>query len=141
ALLEATAGTGASAHGPSGRRLGIDDPYAGPKSLLLAVVADANRCRAVWSADFGVSTLFGADDDLDIVEVLFTSLLCQATAAMAAAGSARAGAIGRRARSRSFRQSFLVAYATRVGARLRQATAAATDEAAEVHGAERLLPV
>ena len=141
ALLEATAGTGASAHGPSGRRLGIDDPYAGPKSLLLAVVADANRCRAVWSADFGVSTLFGADDDLDIVELLFTSLLCQATTAMAAVGSDRAGPQGRRARSKSFRHSFLVAYATRIGARLREATEVATGEAAEVHGAERLLPV
>jgi hypothetical protein len=146
ALLEATAGAGTggaggAAHGPSGRRLAIDDPYAGPKSLLLAVVADANRCRAVWSSDVGLSTFFGADDDLDIVELLFTSLLCQATAAMAAAGSDRAGPQGRRARSKSFRHSFLVAYATRIGARLREATDTATGEAAEVHGAERLLPV
>jgi len=138
ALLDSGPGNGG---GPGGRRLGVDDPYAGPKSLLLAVVADANSCRAVWTPDLGFSTVFGDDVDLDIVEVLFTSLLCQATTAMAAAGSARAGAPGRRARSRSFRQSFLVAYATRIGARLREATDAATDEAAEVHGRERLLPV
>src|SRR5439155_7533472 len=103
ALLEAAASD--STPGASGRRIVIDDPYARPKSLLLAEVADANRCKAVWSPDFGWSTVFGADDDLDIVELLFTSLLCQATAAMTAAGSSAEGPLGRRARTKSFRQS------------------------------------
>jgi hypothetical protein len=85
--------------------------------------------------------VFGADDDLDIVELLFTSLLCQATVAMTAAGSLAEGARGKRARTTSFRQSFLVAYATRVGIRLRCATEVAADEAAATHGAECLLPV
>jgi hypothetical protein len=139
ALLEATADHGTS--GTSGRRIVIDDPYARPKSLLLAEVADANRGKAVWSPDFGWSTVFGADDDLDIVELLFTSLLCQATAAMSAAGSSAEGPLGRRARTKSFRQSFLLAYATRIGARLRRATDAAAGEAAASHGSEALLPV
>jgi hypothetical protein len=141
ALLETTARFGAD--DVSGRLLLIDDPYAKEKSLLLGAVAGANRCKAVWSPDFGWSTVFGADDDLDIVDLLFTSLLCQATAAMAAAGSSADGdgSHARRARTRSFRQSFLVAYASRIGARLRQATETAADEAAETYGPERLLPV
>src|SRR5439155_16456992 len=139
ALLDATAGLGGA--GVAGRRLLIDDPYAKEKSLLLAEVADANRCKAIWSPDFGCSTVFGADDDLDIVDLLFTSLLCQATAAMAAAGSSAEGPLGRRARTRSFRQSFMVAYGTRIGVRLHEATAAAEGEAAAAHGSERLLPV
>jgi hypothetical protein len=51
ALLEATSGLGVD--DVSGRRLLIDDPYAKEKSLLLAEVAGANRCKAVWSPDFG----------------------------------------------------------------------------------------
>ena len=134
-------GVGDGRHGVGGRRIHIDDPYARPKSLLLAEVADANRGKAVWSPDFGWSTVFGADDDLDIVELLFTSLLCQATAAMSAEGSSAEGPLGRRARTKSFRQSFLLAYAARIGARLRRAADAAAGEAAEAHGSERLLPV
>ena len=135
ALLDAATGDGAS---PVGRRLPIDDPYAGAKSLLLSEVAQANRCRSVWSKELGFSTVFGHEADVDSVELLFTSLLVQATAAMTAAGRSvdRWG----RSRTRSFRQSFLVAYATRIGARLREAAAAGAAAAEEEHGAS-LLPV
>jgi hypothetical protein len=138
ALLDATAGVKA---GVSGRRVLIDDPYAKEKSLLLAAVADANRCTAIWSPDLSVSSVFGADDDLDIVELLFTSLLCQATAAMTAAGSSAEGPLDRRARTRSYRQSFLLAYAARIGVRLREATQVAGEAAAAATGSDRLLPV
>ncbi len=136
ALLDATAGVGAGA-GVSGRRVVVEDPYAKEKSLLLGKVVGANRCRAVWSPDLGWSTVFGADDDLDIVELLFTSLLFQAASAMAAAGSTA----DRSARTRSFRQAFLAAYAIRIGERLRQANDEAARTAADVHGSKRLLPV
>lgn len=124
--------------GPAGVRVAIDDPYAGAKSVLLAVVASANRCRSVWSKHLGFSTVFGYESDLDFVEVLYTSLLVQATSAMVAAGSQfdRAG----RSRTRSFRQSFLLAYANRIGDRLREAREASSAEAAEKYG-EALLPV
>ena len=124
--------------GPGGRRIGVDDPYAQAKSLLLAVVADANRCRSVWSRDLGFSTVFGHEPDLDGVDLLYTSLLVQATAAMAAEGrrTDRSG----RSRTRSFRSSFLVAYAQRIGQRLRESADAAEAAGAEEHGAA-LLPV
>ena len=34
---------------PASRRFGVGDPYADAKAMLLANVADANGCRAVWS--------------------------------------------------------------------------------------------
>jgi hypothetical protein len=123
---------------PSGLRLPVDDPYARAKSILLSVVASANRCRAVWFEDLGFSTVVGFEADLEFVEVLYTSLLVQATSAMVAAGSQvdRSG----RSRTRSFRQSFLLAYAARIGHRLREAEATGRSEAAEQYG-DALLPV
>ena len=119
-------------------RIGVDDPYAGAKSLLLDRIADAGGCRAIWSKQLGFSTVFGVLTSVEMTEVLFTSLLVQATDAMVRAGSTvdRSG----RSRTRSFRQSFLVAYAHRIGERLSAATAQAVAEGTERHG-EELLPV
>ena len=71
---------------PSGRRIGVDDPYAQGKANLLAVIAGANRCRSVWLASYGFSTVVGFAGDIDIVEVLYLSLLVQATRAMTCVG-------------------------------------------------------
>ena len=123
---------------PTGIRIWIDDPYAGAKSILLGAVARANRCRSVWSDNYGFASIFGFSIDLEIVEVLFTSLLVQATRAMTASGSVRDSS--GRSRTRSFRQSFLIAFARRIGERLAAAADMATAEAGEVHG-DGLLPV
>ena len=135
AMVDAEAGTGDD---PVGVRVQVDPPYASPKSLLLAEVASANRCRSVWSSDLGFTTLFGFESDADFVEVLYTSLLVQATRAMAAAGS-QSDRYGR-SRTRSFRTSFLVAYSARIGQRLREAEAASRAAAQESWGAA-LVPV
>jgi hypothetical protein len=121
-----------------GWRIGVDDPYAAAKSQLLHCVATANRCRAVWSQGFGFSTVFGVSSDLEMVELLFTSLLVQGTEAMVRAGRSvdRAG----RSRTRSFRHSFLLAYAGRIGERLAEATASVVAEGRVRHGAA-MLPV
>src|SRR5262249_41767978 len=106
-------------------------------------VARANRCRSVWSNAFGFVTVLGFAADVDAVELLFTSLLVQATTAMVRAGSRR-DAYGRSS-TRSFRQSFLVAYAQRIGERLNTATREATEQASQAMagqpGAQQLLPV
>jgi hypothetical protein len=110
-----------AADGPTARRIGVDPPYEGARALLLDAVAEANRCQAVWSSDFGFSTVVGYEADLDAVELLYTSLLVQADAGMLRGGS----------KSRNFRQSFLIAYAGRIRDRLGAATeaeAAATPE-------------
>lgn len=120
------------------RRIWIDEPYVIAKSSLLHNVALANRCRSVRMGDLGLAIVAGHDDDLDTVEVLFTSLLVQATAQLTAAGSRAAS--GARTRSRSYRQSFLIAFATRIGQRLREASAASESAGATEHGSS-LLPV
>jgi Protein of unknown function (DUF2786) len=142
AVVETGRGGGA---GVSGRRIGIDDPYARARVMLLSEVARANRCRAVWSRGLGFATLFGDEGDLDAVEVLYTSLLVQATRAMVIArpGGADEGRRGPASGSaaRSFRQSFLVAYAHRIGDRLRRVAEATAAEAAAGSGDAGLLPV
>lgn len=125
ALLDADAHRGGE---PGARRIGIDNPYEAPKALLLDAVTPANRCRSVWSKAFGFSTVVGHEPDLDSVEMLYTSLLVQATAAMNRAGARRDGQ--GRSRTRTFRQSFLVAYASRIGERLTEATDSAVRDAA-----------
>ncbi|WP_084713999.1 DUF2786 domain-containing protein [Streptacidiphilus rugosus] len=120
ALLAARSGR---ADAPGACRIGIDSPYENAKALLLDAVAQANRARSVWDKQNGFCTVVGFESDLDAVELLFTSLLVQAVAAMNSSEVQRSG------RSRSFRQSFLVAYASRIRERLTAATAKATAEA------------
>jgi Protein of unknown function (DUF2786) len=123
----------------TGRRIGIDNPYEAPKAMLLGAVAEANRCRTVWSRGLGFSTAIGFGADLDAVELLFTSLLVQATTAMMRAGT-RTDGYGR-SRTRSFRQSFLTAYAVRIGQRLAETTGTQTAEATIEPASRNLLPV
>ncbi|ROO90428.1 uncharacterized protein DUF2786 [Actinocorallia herbida] len=105
---------------PTGVRLGVDGPYEEAKATLLHVVAEANRCRSVWHSELGFATILGFPADLDAVELLYTSLLVQADAAMPKNGSRRA-----------FRESFLTSFAHHIGERLLAAaeaeTAAETD--------------
>lgn len=103
----------------SARRIWLDAPYLGPKTLLVAEVGSANHCRTVSSEKLGFVTVLGTDLDLDVVEVLSTSLLVQAARAMLATGS-RHTHLGT-SRTRSFRHAFLLSYATRIGERLRDA--------------------
>ena len=137
ALLGAQRG-GGGRDVPGGRRIPVDDPYANAKATLVHCVAQANRSHAILDKPLGLVTVMGFEGDLDIVELLVASLLVQATAAMTAAGRwvDRSGM----SRTRSFRQSFLMAYAIRVGERLREANADTVAEATAAHG-DALLPV
>ncbi|MCX4882601.1 DUF2786 domain-containing protein [Streptomyces sp. NBC_00847] len=128
ALLAARA---PSPDAPGACRIGVEAPYEQAKAVLLDAVATANHCRAVWNEPLGFSTVVGFEADLEVVELLYTSLLVQATTAMTKAETAqRAG--GRR-RTKTFRQSFLAAYAHRIGTRLAAA--------AETQVTDDLLPV
>ncbi len=126
ALLSAHAAGRQAGELPTGIRIGVDDPYAQAKAVLLARIAEASRCRAVWSKELGFTTVLGFEGDLTSVEMLYTSLLLQARKAMV-----RSGEMGKWARSRSFRQSFLVAYATRIGSRLADVTETVLADAGE----------
>ncbi|MFZ6004431.1 MAG: DUF2786 domain-containing protein [Actinomycetota bacterium] len=115
-----------------GRRLGVDDPYADAKAMLVSGIASANGCRAIWSRDFGFTTVFGFPGDLDAVEELYTSLLVQATIALRRAGSKQDH--HGRSRTTRFRRSFLVAFAVRIAHRLTETVAATVDAASEESG-------
>lgn len=105
------------------RRVHLQAPYAGEKAVLLSSVARPNRCRVVLLDRHDIAMLLGTPLDVDQTEMLFTSLLIQATRAMAEAGHRRAGTFDR---SATFRRSFLTAYATRIGERLEEADRSTT---------------
>ncbi|MEU9036868.1 DUF2786 domain-containing protein [Streptomyces sp. NPDC048352] len=107
---------GGPAQVPGACRIGVEPPYEEAKAVLLDAVATANRCRAVWNSGFEFSTVVGFESDLEAVELLYTSLLVQGTAAMTRAEAAQRA--GGRKRTKTFRQSFLLAYASRLGRRL-----------------------
>ncbi|MFE7723814.1 DUF2786 domain-containing protein [Nocardia rhizosphaerihabitans] len=117
---------------PAARRLWLDTPYTDAKALLVDMVTRANRCRAIFLADWGFVTIVGDDTDLDAVELLSTSLLVQATRAMIETTTTE------ESRSRHYRKAFLTAYAARIGERL---TKAAEATIAESPDPARLLPV
>ncbi|MFF6880466.1 DUF2786 domain-containing protein [Streptomyces sp. NPDC012474] len=128
ALLAARA---PSPDAPGACRIGVEPPYEQAKAVLLDAVAGANHCRAVWNEPLGFSTVVGFETDLESVELLYTSLLVQATTTMTKAEAAQRA--GGRKRTKTFRQSFLAAYAHRIGTRLAAA--------AETQVTDDLLPV
>lgn len=123
AMLESTDPERAG-HQPDAVRLSIDRPYEAPKMHLLHQICVANRCQAVWHEAVGFATVVGFEGDRRAVELLYTSLLVQATTAMRREGEDQ----GQVARTRGFRSSFLLGFATRVGQRLQDASRAEEEE-------------
>jgi hypothetical protein len=120
-------------------RIPLAEPYVDAKSMLLHVVAKHSRCQSVFHPDWAMSSVVGFEGDVIAVETLFTSLLVQAQASL---GRATASAPpGSRHRSRSFRSSFLVSYATRIRERLEAIGEHVMAEAQAADGGGALLPV
>ena len=107
---------------PTTIRLAIDDPYADIKALLLHCVATRSRCRSVRHVHYGLASVVGFASDVAAAQLLFTSLLVQSQVALQAEGAK--GPPGTRARSRSFRSSFLLAFTQRVDERMAEINAA-----------------
>jgi len=135
AMLAASSDLAQADRSMSVGRVHLEDPYLMQKADLLHVVARANGARAVVHGKLGIATIVGAAPDLDMVELLFTSLLLQATVAMQEAGRQHA-----EDRTRGFRASFLAAFAVRIGERLGAAREAATDAGRQRYGSA-LVPV
>jgi hypothetical protein len=126
ALLDATAETKSK---PQSRTIVVDPPYASAKTMLAGAVAAAHGVRAITvrRPDEVVRvTLIGFAADLQLVDLLYTSLLLQATTAVRRQPQS----------SRAFRRSFLIGFASEVGARL---TAARREAVAEAVGASTAL--
>lgn len=108
----------------------LDAPYAQEKAQLLGAVALGMRCRAVLRRRVEVEGpdrhsvhLFGHESDLDRVDLLFTSLLLQATGRLARtpvpAGEHKA----------AFRRSWLAGFRISIQERLRQVEQQAEERA------------
>jgi hypothetical protein len=121
ALLEAEAPSGVT---PQSRNIVVETPYATAKTMLVGAVANAYGVRAITHRSNGPirMTLVGFAADLQIVDLLYTSLLLQATTALRR----------QRATGRAFRRAFLIGFASEVGQRL----AAAHQEAVADTGTE-----
>src|SRR5215203_6185121 len=130
---------GQRAGGPGLHRLFVDPPYPSAKFLLLSRIAKANRCDAIWDKRDGVATVIGFPVDAEAVEILYTSLLIQATTAMLGHGAQTDG--WGRSRTKAFRHSFLLAYGERIGQRLAEQTARAEQEAVDRTPGTDLVPV
>lgn len=111
---------------PVARRIWVDPPYVFAKGTLVGAVADANRCRSVLTEELGFCTVLGLEDDIIAVDLLVTSLLVQAATAMRRHG--RQTDHRGISRTKSFRQSFLFSYASRIGERLQGATEEAVQD-------------
>jgi hypothetical protein len=134
ALLDGRHGDDLAA-GVRSRRLHLDNPYAKEKVHLLATVASVNGARVIYSEAFGFATAIGFPADLDVADMLFTSLLVQAARALIEA----AAVIGRGS-SPAFRRGFWIAYSVRIGERLNEAKQQASTEAETTYGTS-LVPV
>ncbi|MBO4238255.1 DUF2786 domain-containing protein [Pseudonocardia alni] len=128
ALLAAAPGAGAARADPIGRsRITVDNPYSGAKARLLGWTASALRCRWVMHDQRGGSvaavTVFGFASDRERVELLYTSLLLQATAALAAVRPPDPGES-----VAAYRRSWIYGFAGRVYERLCEAERSALGE-------------
>ena len=135
AVLASGAAGDKRASGIEQRRVHIDNPYADEKADFIAVLAHVNGARCVWSPSLGFATIIGFPVDLHLTDLLFTSLLLQATRA-----SAEATANDRDLRTASFRRAFLIAFADRIGERLEATKKSAAAEAEQEYGSA-LLPI
>jgi hypothetical protein len=109
ALIEAGA---PSRSKPVIRTIVVEAPYASAKTLLVGAVANAHGARAVTHSGEGPRVrLVGFAGDLALVDLLYTSLLLQATTSLR-----RQPVSGR-----AFRRAFLVGFAVEVSERLQAA--------------------
>ena len=115
AMLDATRPVNAK---PVVRTVSVVPPYSTAKSVLLDEVARAFGVIVAIgrreTADGRRCTLVGFEPDIAMTEMLFTSLLLQASAAMLAASRGRPDV-------KAFRRAFLIGYAGSIGRRLAEA--------------------
>jgi len=135
AVLASAAVGSRTVAGVESRRVHIDNPYAEEKASFLSAIAGVNGVRSIWVPYAGLCTVMGFPVDLQLTDLLFTSLLVQATRA-----SAAATATNRQLSTPSFRRAFLIAFAHRIAERLETARSHVAAEASAKYG-ESLLPV
>ena len=122
----------ALAAGVRAQRFHLEQPYAKEKVSLLSVVGSANRVRIVFQDAYAIAHAVGFEEDLEVTDLLYTSLLVQASRAITST-TAVAGRSSR-ASSPAFRRAFWLAYANRIGERLEEAQERAQSESQSTYG-------
>jgi len=108
--------------------ISMDNPYSRDKASLLTNIAHPLRCRALlhrWGQAVTAVTVFGFRSDLERVELLYTSLLLQATTQLTRvrpANSFRGESLA------AYRRTWLHGFAGAVHLRLQKSEADATQE-------------
>lgn len=118
-----------ASHLPVDKIFTIEAPYANTKNRLLAVVARALHCEVILVATAGANErvhVFGFESDLELVELLYTSLLLQMSGALTR-HPIPPYIIGRRLMAE--RRSFMIGFMGAVKPRLAAAYALAEAEA------------
>jgi hypothetical protein len=113
ALLEAKENRGT----PVLRRYPISEPYGRPKTVLFQGIAKAFGCKAVRQMATKENVLVGFESDLDMVEMIYTSLLLQGT---------HEALLGRS--DRTWRTSFWYGFASRAVERVKETRQRVTDD-------------
>lgn len=129
-ITEAMVGASRAGHGeaPALRSVHLErSPYVAVRTSLLAGIAAAFGVRTVYAVSSSGRRvdLIGFPADLDAVELLYSSLLLQATIAVAAEPAPSSLS------TVEWRRGFLAGFADRVAERLRTAVAVATSAADE----------
>lgn len=122
---------------PGQRRIDLPLLYGRAKMGLLSAVAEHLGCRTIWLKGRGdkqyTLILVGFESDIDLAEILFTSLLNQAHNEMVTnSDNAKRiygwSGIKGSSKIRSYRASFMLAYAGRITTRLAQIREARSPE-------------
>ncbi|MFR9803520.1 DUF2786 domain-containing protein [Pseudonocardia sp. RS010] len=117
-------------------RIALADPYSSGKARLLGWTAAALRCRWVMHGANGgkvaAVTVFGFASDRERVELLYTSLLLQATGQLVRLRPLRPGES-----VAAYRRSWLQGFAAQVHQRLLEAEERAAAEACSTAGGDR----
>jgi hypothetical protein len=131
------AATGATRDDVGHRVIRIDNPYARDKAHLLTSVADPLRCKTVHTYGAGPYTvrIYGFGSDLERVELLYTSLLVQATRELMHVRPDEWGES-----TAAYRRSWLAGFASAVATRLHRAERrAAADQPTATDGTSTAL--
>ena len=131
AMLDTRHGSDLAA-GVRARRFHLEQPYAKEKVSLLATVGSLNNVRIVYQTVYGMANAVGFEGDLEMTDLLFTSLLVQASRSLTI--TTKTAPRSSRASSPAFRRAFWLSYADRIGERLTAAHERAEQESVGTHG-------
>lgn len=97
---------------PVQKTIMVEAPYGNAKSLILTAVSNFNNCKAILleTGKRTVASVVGFESDIEMVELMFTSLLAQCSNAML-----KEQPVGN---TKAFRQAFVLGFANRVNSRL-----------------------